>query len=175
VLWARKYGAAGDEVPYSIATGPDGNLYVAGQLTGACNLGGANVTAAGAADIFIAKYDSIGVHQWSQRYGTAGYSYGYGICVDSGTNIVVTGSFQSSLNFGNGTTFTPMAGSAIFLAKYTSGGANVWPACSAEPVVVQIPVGQLLRMRTTTLCSLEHWYPALPLTKCSFWGRLLTF
>ncbi|MEI6185192.1 MAG: SBBP repeat-containing protein, partial [Bacteroidota bacterium] len=56
------------------------------------------LTSAGSIDIFILKFNNIGLLLWSTYYGGTGYDYGNAICVDSQNNIYVTG-YTYSTNF----------------------------------------------------------------------------
>ena len=42
-------------------------------------------------------------HLWSQRFGDGSNQFGYGVAFDSSGNVVVTGYFQGTVNFGGGT------------------------------------------------------------------------
>jgi hypothetical protein len=45
-----------------------------GYFGGTVNLGGSDLTSAGGVDVFVAKFDPSGVHQWSQRFGDGNLS-----------------------------------------------------------------------------------------------------
>src|SRR6185295_3676510 len=81
---------------------------------------------AGGSDIFVAKYNGAGQHQWSKRVGGDSTDNGYALAVDSTGNVVVTGLFAGTVDFGGGP--LPSAGlSDIFLAKYSAAnGSHMW-------------------------------------------------
>jgi len=73
-------------------------VYVTGWTHGALD---GNSYAGGGGDVFVVKYSSAGVKQWTRQLGTSSGDYGLGIAVDSAGNVYVTGSTDGSLD-GNG-------------------------------------------------------------------------
>ena len=102
-----------------------GNSIVVGQFQGTANFGGGPVTSAGAADIFIAKYSPQGSLVWAKVIGGLQDDGGNSVAIDSANNIIVTGYFSATVNFG-GTSLTASNGNDIFAAKYSSAGALIW-------------------------------------------------
>ena len=81
------------------------------------DFGGGPLTGDGYANPFIAKFGSDGAHVWSKRYlGGTGHGAGLGIASDSANNVLATGYFDNSMNFG-GTTLTSPGGSDTYLVK----------------------------------------------------------
>ena len=74
-------------------------------------------TNSGLYDLFLVKYNSSGVKQWTQQLGTSSADEGYGVTVDSSDNIYVTGETGGGLD-GN----TNSGSLDIFLVKYNSDG-----------------------------------------------------
>ena len=133
--WAKRAGGTGFDEAYGIAVDGSGNSYVTGYFEGSATFGQGQanqtvLTAAGGADIFVAKYNSSGALQWAKRAGGTVDEVGYGIGVDSSGNSYVTGYFEGSATFGQGqanqTLLTAAGGSDIFVAKYNSSGALQW-------------------------------------------------
>ena len=77
-------------------------VLVAGVFTGTVNLGGSPLVSAGGMDIFVAKYSPSGAHIWSKRFGGTSTDYGYGVAIDGAGNVLSTGYFQNSADFGGG-------------------------------------------------------------------------
>jgi hypothetical protein len=102
-----------------------GNPTAVGYFAGTANFGGANLTSAGANDVFVAKYSAAGAHQWSNRFGDADDQRAYGAAVDAAGNVVLTGYFNGTMSFG-GPSFTNAGGADMFLAKLTATGAHSW-------------------------------------------------
>ena len=123
VVWTRLLGNGTLTYGYAVAVASSGNVYVSGVTRG--TLGGqAN---AGIQDAFVAKYNPAGTLQWVRMAGSALFDYCYGVAVDSGENVYISGAsygnFDGHLN-------TDQDGTAdtedIFLVKYDSSGAKQW-------------------------------------------------
>ncbi len=62
----------GGEVGFGIAVDSNGNVYITGNFSGSVgfdpNVGVANLTSTGMADIFISKLDSMGNFVWAKEW-----------------------------------------------------------------------------------------------------------
>jgi hypothetical protein len=125
-LWAKNFASNSNDIGYGIATDSSGNVFVVGAFTGAINAGGSTLFGAGGYDIFLVKLAGAnGAHLWSKRFGSTSYDYGYSVAVDSSGNVVITGDFSGSVDFGGG----PLPNNAynVFLAKFSgSDGSQLW-------------------------------------------------
>lgn len=129
-LWGKVAGNA-DPLHVQSATGiavdSAGNVIVAGKFQGSIDLGGGPLSSASATtnDIFVAKLDGGGNHIWSKRFGDASEQFVRGVAVDSGGNILLTGYYQGSFDFG-GPTLTNAGGYDMFVAKLNPDGTHAW-------------------------------------------------
>jgi hypothetical protein len=82
----------------------------------------------GSNDVFVAKYAAnCGALQWIRSFGSSGNDFGYGLAVDAGGNLIVTGYFSGSADFGAGLTLSNGPFADVFIAKYAaSNGAYLW-------------------------------------------------
>ena len=131
--WAFNIGAASASYGRSITTGPAGEVYVTGNFQGTADfdpgVGTANLTAAGSADIFVAKYDALGAYQWAFSIGTSLSNGGHSITTGPAGEVYVTGYFSGTADFdpGAGTANLTSAGAAdIFVARYDATGNYQW-------------------------------------------------
>lgn len=83
------------------------------------------LTSAGNLDVCIAKFDAAGNHVWSQLYGDATYQPGRRVSMDSGGNVIATGEFFGTIDFGGGT-LTSAGGNDIWVAKFDGTGTHLW-------------------------------------------------
>ncbi len=123
-IWAKRIGGVLDEDVYDVAVDAQGNIIVVGQFSGSVDFGGGPLTTPnGNSDIFVAKFDPNGAHLWSQRYGANGIDGARSVAIDNLGNIVLTGSFQSTVDFGGGP-FVSVGGShdIFVLALSPTGG-----------------------------------------------------
>jgi hypothetical protein len=127
-LWSQRFGDSAIQSGYGVACGPSGDIVVTGRFSGAIDFGGGSLESQGPYDIFVVLFDSSGTHQWSRRFGDV-YDIshdesGSSIAFDPAGNILVTGSFVSSVDFGGGPLTSP--GQDLFLAKLSSTGDHLW-------------------------------------------------
>lgn len=133
--FVKKMGSTIGDAGRGIVLDASGNIYLTGYFRSVCDFDpSANVNSltsvSGSADIFVAKYDSLGNYIWANAAGGTNGDIGQCITVDNSGNVIVAGDF-----YGTAIDFDPGAGtvslstngfSDIFVAKYTSGGALVW-------------------------------------------------
>ena len=128
-VWSNAFGGStGSSVMvHSLALDGNDNIVVTGFFTTSVDFGGGVLTSAGLGDIFIAKYSGAdGSHLWSKRIGSTDADVGYAVAVDGSGNLLVTGSFRGTADFG-GTVLTGYGMSLeTFVAKYSSSGALLW-------------------------------------------------
>jgi len=122
------FGAgAGAAVGYSVAVDGSGNIYGIGYFQTSVTFSpNPALIADGTLDAYIVKYNSAGTLQWSQRRGGSGDDILVDIASDASGNIVVSGAFTGTTNFG-GSNLVSNAGSYdIVLAKYNASGVHQW-------------------------------------------------
>ncbi len=124
-LWSQHFGDAIAQFSRSVTTDGSGNVIVVGFFRGTVNFGGGNLTSAGGFDIFVAKFNGAGVHQWSQRFGDASDQRAFSVKTGLGGDIFVTGSFSGTVNFGGGD-LTSMGSNDIWVARFTWDGSHKW-------------------------------------------------
>lgn len=126
-IWALRRGDTALETPSQVAVDSAGNVYITGNFYAYTDLGAGQVTAVGTDDIFIVKYlGTDGSYVWGKTFGNTGTDGGKGIAIDSTGNVVVTGQFTGSINFGMNTVVTSAGNSGQFLARFTNAGVNLW-------------------------------------------------
>ncbi|MCP4133889.1 MAG: hypothetical protein GY754_23165 [bacterium] len=112
-----QFGTTADDYAVSSAVDSSGNIYIAGNTTGAFE----GYSSLGSDDIFLAKFDSSGKKLWIKQYGSSGSDYSRNVLTDSSGNVYVTvysnGSFNGYSNTGD---------YDIFLVKYNSQGEELW-------------------------------------------------
>jgi hypothetical protein len=126
--WSTHFGGTVSGVdkaePVGIVVDGAGASVVLGALKGKADFGGGLLTSAGDADVYLVKYSATGGYVWSQRFGGTQNEVPKGIAMDAAGNIVITGFFGGSVDFGGG----PLTGTSAsgFLAKYSPAGAHLW-------------------------------------------------
>jgi hypothetical protein len=121
--WTRQLGTTLDDFARGVAIDFNSNAYVTGYTSG--NLDG-NFTAGGL-DMFVTKYNTNGIKQWTRQLGTANTDVG---------NAVAVSSFTDTHVHVIGTTDTPSSNRIPFVAKYDSSGTLLWKRESATAQTV---------------------------------------
>ena len=118
-LYTKQLGVAGrDTVATAVATDANDNVYVAGYTTG--GLYGNTMQQDSTHEVFISKYDSSGVKQFTRQLGVAGEKkVGVAVAIDASGNIFVAGYTTGALD---GYTMTGTVDS--FFSKYNSEGVK---------------------------------------------------
>ncbi|MFZ5821521.1 MAG: S-layer homology domain-containing protein [Chloroflexota bacterium] len=124
-LWVRTWGGPGTvDAGGPITVDSADNVYIGGRFgCSPCAFNppvSATPRSNGAADAFVAKYDSDGNFKWIQTWGDAGEDMSSGLVTDAANNIHVSGIYAGTVNFNpNGAA-----------AWHTSNGA--WDASLSE-------------------------------------------
>ena len=114
-----------------------GNVYFIGSTLGTATFYNADGTTAQTltAKSFIAKYNTNGVFQWCAGITSSGTSALYGMCIDSGGSVFITGTYTgaSGASFYNsdgtlgGNGYVPFAtANYTYVAKYSTTGVFQW-------------------------------------------------
>jgi hypothetical protein len=126
VAWQQAYSG-------SVAIDGTGAVLVTGGFSDSVDFGGGAVTSSGGNDIFVVKLASDGAHQWSRAFGDAGgQQQGQAIAADSAGNVVVTGVFDGTVDFGAGTLQMHACPSEVwcntwgFVTKFDPDGRALW-------------------------------------------------
>jgi hypothetical protein len=116
-LWSQRFGDAADQEARSIATDGSQNVLATGVLGGAADFGGGPLASAGSTDVFVVKLDPSGAYLWGKRFGDANPQVGTGITADGAGQVILTGYFGGSTDFGGGALMS-MGSSDVFIAKF---------------------------------------------------------
>ncbi|MCI0452451.1 MAG: T9SS type A sorting domain-containing protein [Candidatus Latescibacteria bacterium] len=125
-VWSQRFGAQGDQRLESVAVDGSGNVVLTGYYDGTVDFGGGQLVSVAGNDIFLAKLSSTGSHLWSQRFGNSSNDqWGESVATDASGNVIATGHFESTVNFG-GSTLTSAGGDDIYLVKFDEDGGHTW-------------------------------------------------
>ena len=105
-LWSVSAGSSDDQSGESVAVDAAGNVYVTGLFENTIDFGGDTLVSDGGSDIFVVKFDTFGNHLWSASYGGGPTLNVRDAAVDSGGNLLLTGGFAGSVDFGGGLLFS---------------------------------------------------------------------
>lgn len=120
-VWARRFGSAGGDIGYAVATNTQGDIFVAGTMGTLASMGGAGLLDCNSS-FALAKYDGTdGTHLWSKC--VAAYALTATLRITPAGDAIVVGSQPyGTSNLGGGTITGPG-----FAAKFSGAdGAHVW-------------------------------------------------
>src|SRR6185436_12217052 len=132
VLWAKGIGGSTDDKAFDITSDPNGNVIVTGVFTSSSiTFGTTTLTNAGAANMFVVKYDNSGNVIWAKSVVGNNFAHviGWSVCADAGSNVFVAGSFRNgAITFGTITllTYGGTYYDDLYILKYDSSGNLLW-------------------------------------------------
>ena len=133
LIWARQLGAVGDDQGIAVAVDGTDNVVISGNFQGTVDfdpgVGIAFLTSAGYADVFVAKFDSVGNYLWAKQLGGTNNDSGSGIAIDSAGNVLVTGDFSGTVDFDPGAGVANLSSGGYggsYVVKLDSSGNYVW-------------------------------------------------
>lgn len=119
-IWTRQLGTTALDWGMAICTDSNGDVYISGQTAGELD-GNTFYGDTMEGDIFVTKYSSSGIKQWTRQHGTTTGEGGRGMTTDSSNNVYVTGFTKGDLD-GN----TNTGGNDTFAMKFESSGVHQW-------------------------------------------------
>ncbi|MEO0150948.1 MAG: SBBP repeat-containing protein [candidate division WOR-3 bacterium] len=142
-LWATYYGGSLSDYAYSITTDDSGNVFLTGWTwssnfpthnpqNGAYYQG--NLSGGGSHDVFILKFNDLGVRLWATYYGGTSGDIGYSISIDINGNVFLVGATSSSdfpIQSSSGAYYDSTCGGCpnyydAFILKFSNSGALLW-------------------------------------------------
>ena len=132
-FWSHSFGGQNPlrdtAYGHAITVDAEGDFYITGYFSGSLDVGGGTLLAMGSNSIFIAKFKGEdGSHIWSKSLSIKGQNsvYAYSIAVDKKGDIIITGYFSGTLNFG-GVPLSSTGRKDLFIAKFTGiNGSHEW-------------------------------------------------
>ena len=127
-VWAKNFGNMFNDVAGGLAVDPAGHITLVGSFEnkGPISFGeGDEHSSLGEADAYIARFDTAGKLQWAHSFGAEREDVGWGVASDTSGNVVMTGWFQNTVDFGKGAVASK-GNKDVFAVKYDPKGAVVW-------------------------------------------------
>ncbi|MFA6922804.1 MAG: SBBP repeat-containing protein [Bacteroidales bacterium] len=136
-LWAAQVNGTYYQEGTSLTFDNSGNIYVAGNFYDTAYFNRKKITcdsvynttdtltSKGKSDIFIAKYDSLGMLIWVKRFGGAKNDECNSIACDRNNDIFFTGTFENLSYFDN-TLLNSNGKQDVFIAKLDKSGNVLW-------------------------------------------------
>ena len=125
-IWSKKFGDGADQSVRNLAVDSSDNVLLVGDFLGTLDFGANPMSAGTGTDVFVAKLDLGGQALWSKQYGNTSNLFGFGIAVDAGGDVVITGQCNGVLDLGGGSVDCGTMYGDIFVAKLKSTGTYAW-------------------------------------------------
>ncbi len=100
VIWLRTSAGFGTKNPYAAAVDAEGNPYVFGTFRDTASFGKITLSGSGTENIFLVKYNTSGEAEWGKQVGRHGMILGKSLGIDKAGNVVMTGNFTDTADFG---------------------------------------------------------------------------
>lgn len=174
--WSKDFGDSASQDPGGVAVDAAGNVYITGYFWGTMDFGGGPLTSAGASDIYVAKFSPSGVHLWSKSFGDGTDQQGYAVAANTWGDVLITGYFAGSVDFGGGTLTGAADGAGdVFVAKFDTNGNHLWSQVFGDfgnqngTAVAFDNAGNMLVGGTTYTGSVDFGGGPLPTTVADGW------
>ena len=120
-----------------VAVDAAGNIVVAGVFDEPTDFGGGVITPDPSGDIYVVKLDTNGAHVWSKSFGGVGWEYVDGLAIDTAGNILLTGSFYETFDFGAAPLVHVGTGANVFVAGLDPSGAHLFSLRTGDGDYIQ--------------------------------------
>jgi len=132
-LWVRgsvsNSSTSGSVSANGIGVDASGNVYVAGDFeSNSIQFATTSLVNNGFRDIYLVKYNAIGVFQWLRSAGGSQDDGANGVAADAAGNTYITGRIggASTVAFGTYSVTNAAQSAAVFIAKYDANGTAQW-------------------------------------------------
>ena len=114
-LWSKRVSSSSSTsgLGYGATSDSSGNVAFTGEVYGTADFGGVTTSTSGAST-FVVKYSPSGSCLWAKAYG--GNNVGCAIASDSLGNLITTGNWSGTADFGSGI-LSSVGGNEVFVLK----------------------------------------------------------
>ncbi len=120
IIWLRTSAGFGAKNPYASAVDAEGNPYVFGTFRDTASFGTITLSGSGTENIFLVKYNTSGEPEWGKQVGRHGMILGKALSIDKAGNVVMTGNFTDTADFGKAHIKALENTQDVFIAKLSA-------------------------------------------------------
>ncbi len=125
VIWSKSVGGSDDVNSEGLVVGQDGNIFMIGYFEDDAYFLTDTLISQDDKDGFLMKLDSSGNEFWVKSFQGNSDVCPKDICIDSDTNVYVTGSIESSTLFDT-LLISNTSGIDLFVTKFNNNGEILW-------------------------------------------------
>lgn len=122
--WSKSFD--GVQEVAGVVVHSSGNITIAGWFSGTANFGGSDLQAGTGESVFMAQFDSLGVHVWSKGFGDGVNKHQIKSVAPAGEGCLVGGRLNGAVDFGGGVLSAGGVAFDAFVASFNSSGAHEW-------------------------------------------------
>lgn len=123
--WSKAFGGPVSTSEVALAVAPTGDVVITAGSAAPLDFGGGPFPSADAPDIFVARFDALGSHRWSRRFGGESWDLPGGVALDKLSNVYLTGRFRKTIDFGGGA-LTSSGDDDVFVVALDPLGVHRW-------------------------------------------------
>jgi len=131
-LWSRSVGQSASVRINDLQADADGTIVAVGFFDGTIALDGVSLESAGGSDVLVMSFDPLGNLRWASNFGNFNDQVARRASIDESGNILVTGHFTGSIDFGRAPLQTA-GGEDGFIVKLDADGTALWSRALAGP------------------------------------------
>ncbi|MDB4944831.1 MAG: hypothetical protein JWP97_4365 [Labilithrix sp.] len=120
--WSKRFTSMGG-IGIGVAADPSGNVILAAESsTTFMDLGTGPLPYKGEQDVILGKFSPAGDPIFARSFGSTGQDWVYAVAADPSGNILVTGTADTAMDFGNGPVSSASGPPSAFIAKLSPSG-----------------------------------------------------
>jgi len=124
--WAEGFGNSFNDSVLGLALDPADNIVIGGSFEETLKVGDTELKSKGRTDAYVARFDPDGKARWAHSWGADREDSVSAVGCDEHGNVVATGWFVSTVDFGGGERISPNGNQDAFLVKLDASGKHVW-------------------------------------------------
>jgi hypothetical protein len=124
-IWSKLFGDAQTQEAWDLATDGEGNVAMAAYVLGNVDFGDGMTLGGVNPDAAVVKVSASGATLWSHRFGDQQHQFGQSIAIDRQGDVVLAGSMQGVVDFGDGQVQSSGAHD-LLVVKLASSGSVRW-------------------------------------------------
>lgn len=125
-LWSTRYGGAGNDYGIALAIGPNDDIFASGAYGRSLTWGNESRPMGSGISDYLARLDSDGNLIWLAGIDTQDAVSRNQSLIAMPDGLAMTGAFESTLGFEDGTTLKTAGVKDMFVARFANDGAPLW-------------------------------------------------